>query len=576
MYILGINAYHADASACLIKDGKVLFAIEEERLNRIKHWSGLPVRAIKLCLDDAGISMSDVNHITVSKDPKARFFDKILYAIRNPGLFLSVKNRAENALKVQSVLKDIYNELSIGGVLSSAPTVHFIEHHRAHNASAFYASPFEESALLSIDGMGDFTSTMLGYGKGTKMSVQDTISYPHSLGYLYMAMTQFLGFRNLGDEYKVMGLAAYGSATFYPQLKEIIDIKPDGLFELKSEYFSHFRHGVKMTWENGVPSVDSLYTPQWQTKFGPIRRQNESIEEHHKDLAASLQLITEEAIFSLCETVHKKTKSRNLCLSGGVAQNSVVNGKIIDNTPFKNLYVPPASHDAGTAIGSALYFYHHIRGKARGVNFHNPYTGARYLNEEIKSLLDKRGIPFIEYEEDNICEHAAQALIDRKVIGWFQGRTEFGPRALGNRSILVDPTRLDAKDLLNIKIKRREDFRPFATSILKERAEDFFDHAHDANYMERVFHVKKEKRHLIPAVVHTDGTGRVQTVNKDLNPKFHNLIDSFYKKTQIPLLLNTSFNENEPIVNAPEYALDCFLRTDMDILVLENILVNKS
>lgn len=575
MYILGINAYHADSSACLLKDGQLIAAVEEERIRRIKHWAGLPIKAVEFCLDEAGITLDQVDHIAISKDPKARLLDKFLYATKKPKILLSLMDRAKNARVVNDITTDLCSKLGLEKGKGCIPKVHFIEHHRTHNASSFFTAPFEEAALLSIDGMGDFTSTMLAHGRDTHIQVLESVKYPHSLGYFYTAMTQYLGFPEFGDEYKVMGLASYGSPIYYDQLKKLVIKKNKGFFELNHKYFSHFRQQIKMTWDKGRPRVAPIYSRKMTEEFGPPRKKGGELSQYHKDIAASAQKVTESIIYHLCELLYAKTRSENLCLSGGVGQNSVANGKILQNSQFKRLYVPTASHDGGTSMGAALYLHHHIMKKSRVKAQNWAYSGAKFCNEDIKLLLTKRGILFLECEEDELYDHVTDTLTNRGVVGWFQGRTEFGPRALGNRSILVDPSRSDARDLLNMKIKKREVFRPFASSILQEKVGEYFECKEDAFYMEKVFQVKKDKGHLIPAVTHADGSARIQAVNKKMNPRFYGLINRFYEKTHFPLLLNTSFNENEPIVNSPDQALDCFLRTGMDMLVMENIVVSK-
>ncbi len=575
MFILGLNAYHGDSSACLVKDGKLIAAIEEERINRIKHWAGLPIESIKFCLKEANISIEEVDFVTLSKDPKARLFDKLRYAVNKPQILFSLKKRASNSIQINNIISHIYEQLKVPDTGKPFPKLKFVEHHRSHNASAFYISPFEESALLSIDGMGDFNSTMLAYGRSHKIKVLDNIKYPHSLGFFYTMMTQYLGFHNYGDEYKVMGLSSYGSPDYCLELRKIIVQKSDDSFKLNSNYFNFFDSGLKMDWEKGSPVIESMYSSYLIKKLGPLRLPGEPITQYHKDIAASVQKVTEEIIFGLCQKIHKRTQSENLCLSGGVAQNSVANGKIIANTSFKNLFVSPACHDAGTSIGSSLYFYHNDLKNKRIYNQNWAYTGASFDNEAIKSFLRSKKINFREYPDEILFETVVNALTNKCVVGWFQGKTEFGPRALGNRSILVDPRRTDAKELLNEKIKRREDFRPFAPSILREHVHDFFVQDGESMYMEKVLQIKHQKRDLIPAVTHIDGTGRLQTVSPESNLRFYNLIHAFYRKTGIPMLLNTSFNENEPIVNSPENALNCFLRTKMDLMVMGNIIIQR-
>ena len=574
MFVLGLNAYHGDSSACIFKDTTLIAATEEERIRRIKHWAGLPVESIKFCLDEANIGIEDVDYITVSRDPKAKFFKKASYALRSGIKLSTVKDRVRNSFSIKSLKADIARELDVELEKIKAEVV-YVEHHRSHMASAYYVSPFEESAVLTVDGMGDFTSVMKGYAKGNEIKVFDSVSYPHSLGILYTAFTQFLGFYNYGDEYKVMGLSPYGEAKYVDKVREVLQVSYNGFFELKKDYFSHFSEGVSMSWAGGSPTIGKLFTNEFETLFGKARTKGDELTQYHMDLAASVQKLTEEVIFALAEDLYKKTGSKNLCLAGGVAQNSVANGKLLANTSFENLFVPPAGHDAGTSVGSALFFIHNMKGLNRPEFKKQAYTGACFTDEFIEDYLKGKEINYERLPESELYDRVSEKLLDAGVIGWFQGRAEFGPRALGNRSILVDPRRSDAKELLNSKIKRRESFRPFAPSILKEYTEEYFEFSDDVPFMEKVYKIKPEKHETIPAVTHVDGTGRLQTVEKLDNERYHNLISAFNEKSGVPILLNTSFNENEPIVNSPEHALDCFLRTKMDMLVLGNCVVTR-
>ena len=574
MYILGINAYHGDSSACLLKDGIVVCATEEERIRRIKHWAGFPSQAIKFCLEDEGITIEQVDYITISRDPKANFYKKILHALRYSMSISAIWDRLGNSKKVSSVKQELANLFHLP-ISSIKAEVHNIEHHRSHIASSFFASPFKESAILSIDGFGDFTSTMTAVGSGNKFKVLKEVNYPHSLGVFYTAVTQFLGFPNYGDEYKVMGLAPYGKPKYLKELDQILKLSDDGFFKLNKKYFKHFKEGVAMDWEGGSPTIESLFTKDWEDLFGKSREKEAKLEQWHIDLATSAQKFTEKVIFHLLNHLHQETGSENICITGGVAQNSVANGRILENTPFKNIYIPSAGHDAGTSIGSALFLYNQLLGNSRMPEITSAYFGSKFNHEEIIKVLDKEGVTYTILSDDDLFERVSDKLVDGGVVGWFQGRAEFGPRALGNRSILVDPRRKDAKDLLNEKIKRRESFRPFAPSILKESVSDYFVQNYTVPFMEKVFDIKKEKYEQIPAVTHVDGTGRLQSVDKDVSPRYHKLISKFAEKTGVPILLNTSFNENEPIVNKPEEALACFLRTKMDMLVMENIIIER-
>lgn len=576
MYILGLNAYHGDSSACLIKDGKIINAIEEERIRRIKHWAGFPSESIKFCLKDAGIKISDVDYITIGRNPSAHLGKKIVSSLKKLANFQFIKDRVSNIKKVTSLKSEIAKGL---GVIESdiRAVIKNIEHHRSHLASAFFVSPFDEAAILSIDGFGDFSSTMIAIGRGNKIEVLDSVTYPHSLGIFYTAFTQFLGFPWYGDEYKVMGLSPYGEPKYVDQMKKIVRLLDNGLFELDESYFIHSTEGVAMTWDNGAPFIGRIYSDRMIKEFGQPRDKDETLTQYHKDLAASVQKHCEDVIFHILNHLQKRTGLKNICIAGGVAQNSVANGKVLQLTDFEKIYIPSAGYDAGTAIGSALWHYYQILGMERKYFVRDAYFGAQYSDDEIERELKEAKVNYKRCSSDSeTIEQTAQMLADGAVIGWFQGRTEFGPRALGNRSVLVHPGRPDAKDLINSKIKRRESFRPFAPSILREYVNEYFEQEDDVYFMEKVFPIRIEKRNGLPAVTHVDGSGRLQTVHKDVSPKYYALIDKFREKTGLPILLNTSFNENEPIVNHPKEAIDCFLRTEMDAIVLENCIVTRN
>ncbi|HMG14645.1 MAG TPA: carbamoyltransferase C-terminal domain-containing protein [Saprospiraceae bacterium] len=576
MYILGINAYHADSSAAIFKDGIMIAATEEERFRRIKHWAGFPSQAIEFCLKEAGINIEEVDHIAIGRDPKAKFWKKIKFAMLNPGIGIStILNRFNNARKVAS-LEDEFAKLFIGiDKIALKKKIHQVEHHRAHLASAFFASPYEDAALLSIDGSGDFTTTMTGVGKGNHIEVLDSIDFPHSAGIFYTAFTQYLGFPHYGDEYKVMGLAPYGEAKYVDKFRDVVKFKDNGLFELDLSYFNATKSGVISYGDDHIPIVARLYSEKLVEKFGPARKKEEELSQYHKDLAASIQRFTEELIFHILDHLQKETGLTKLCIAGGVAQNSVANGKITRNTSFTELYIPSAGHDAGISMGAALYVYNQVLGMERKPPIWSAYTGSRYSNEEIEAYLKERKIEYKRYEDNELFELVSAQLIDAGVVGWFSGRAEFGPRALGGRSILADPRRNDVKEILNVKIKRRESFRPFAPSILKEYVDEYFEVNDVVPFMEKVFPIRKHMQAVIPAVTHVDGSGRLQSVDKDISPRYYGLIEAFRKKTGVPILVNTSFNENEPIVNSPEHALDCYLRTQMDMLVLENCVIRR-
>jgi carbamoyltransferase len=574
MYILGLNAYHGDSAACIYKDNVLIAASEEERFRRIKHWAGFPSMAIEFCLEEAGISIEELDFIAIAKDPYANFHLKVLSAIKNRLDFRNIRHRLTHAKKASNLKAEFATCLNLDPQKIKAKVIN-VEHHRSHLASAFFPSPFEESAILSIDGFGDFTSTMTARGKGNHFEVLNQVNYPHSIGVFYNAMTQFLGFPHYGDEYKVMGLAPYGNVTLAEKVRKVIFPTNNGLFKLDMSYFTFARSGVGQGWEGGIPTVSELFSKKMEEEFGPARKDGEPLTQFQKDLAASVQRVTEEIILHLVNSLYKVYPSENLCLAGGVGQNSVANGKIIKNSPFKRLYIPPAAHDAGTSLGAALYFYHQQQRNPRPAPTRHGYFGKQATDKEIEQLLHSKSIKFLRLTDEALNEKVCNKIIDGGVVGWFQGRAEFGPRALGHRSIIADPRRSDAKDILNMKIKRRESFRPFAPSILKEHVAEYFEQVDDVPFMEKVFQIRENKKAAIPAVTHVDGTGRLQTVEREVEPKYYNLIETFYGKTGVPVLLNTSFNENEPIVNTPAEAIDCYLRTKMDMLVLGNYLVDR-
>ncbi len=574
MIILGLNAYHADSSAAIFRDGVMIAATEEERFRRIKHWAGFPSEAIAFCLKEAGITISEVNHICIGRDPKAKIWNKAKYVLKS----LTKKNtlifdRLKNSEKVAKLEDEFAEYFGVDSKTIKEKIIN-VEHHRAHLASAFFASPFNEAAILSIDGSGDFTTTMLAIGRGNQIEVIDSLDFPVSAGLFYTAFTQYLGFPHYGDEYKVMGLAPYGKPNYVAEIRNIIKFRDDGLFDWDESYFQN-PNEMKLGYENHIPTVSTLFAHKMEDVFGPARQAGEELTQKHKDIATSVQRVCEELILHILNHLQKRTGLKNVCIAGGVAQNSVANGKIIENTPFEHLYIPSAGHDAGISMGSALYAYNHILKRPRAAAVYNAYTGSQFTNKEIEIYLQSRGIEYVRLDDETLYNRITDKLIEPGVVGWFSGRAEFGPRALGGRSIIADPRNEKAKELLNLKIKRRESFRPFAPSILKEYVSEYFTKVEDVPFMEKVFPIKPEKYDVIPAVTHVDGTGRLQTVDKEVSPRYYALIDRFREKTGVPILLNTSFNENEPIVNTPAEALDCFLRTSMDMLVLENCIVER-
>jgi len=575
MIIIGINAYHGDAAAAIFVDGKLFAAIEEERFTRIKHWGGFPSQSIAFCLKEAGVSFKDVDYYAIGRDPRAKFIKKLFYLISHPsGNVSALKDRILNSRKVASIEKELSACSGISKKYFNNKILN-VEHHRSHLASAFFASPFDEAACLSIDGSGDFTTTMLAVGKGNNIKIIDSIDFPHSLGFFYTAFTQFLGFPHYGDEYKIMGMAPYGNPIYIDDLKDVILLKSNGLFSLNLKYFRKAASGIAYFDNDYRPHVATLYSEHLISKFGEPRSKEEPLTQFHKDMAASVQRMSEIVIFHILNYLQKITGLSNLCIAGGVAQNSVANGKITSNTGFKNVYIPSAGHDAGISMGSALYVLHQHLNMTRKDPIFSAYTGSKFSNDEISNWLDLKGISYSYLNDDSLFDIVTDCLIQGGVVGWMQGRAEFGPRALGGRSILADPRRQDAKEILNTKIKRRESFRPFAPSILKEYVSEYFELDEPVPFMEKVFIIRTDKRSSLPSVTHIDGTGRLQTVDRDTAPRYYALIDTFRQKTGIPVLLNTSFNENEPIVNSPEDAFNCFMRTNMDMLVMENIVIRR-
>jgi carbamoyltransferase len=577
--VLGLNAYHGDAAACLLRDGELVAAAEEERFRRIKHWAGFPSEAIGYCLEEAGAAPEDVAHVAINQDASANLLQKVSYTLaRRPSLGM-VLDRLKNKQKragVEEELAKLFGRPWRG-------TVHAVEHHHAHLGSAYLVSPFEEALAVSVDGFGDFASAAWGMGRGGEVEVEDRLYFPHSLGIFYQAMTQYLGFPHYGDEYKVMGLAPYGEPRYVTEMRRLVRLQEDGGYELGLEYFRHHRERLEYEWEGGAPVVGPLYSGALAELLGPPRAPEAPLDQKHRDLARSAQAMYEEAFFHLLNRLHQRYRVEALCLSGGCAMNSVANGKVYANTPFRRLYVQSAAGDAGGAIGAAFVAWSRIARERRRWHMDHAYWGPEYADEALQAALDARSAELraercrVERSagEAELCSGAAAAIAAGRVVGWFQGRMEWGPRALGNRSILCDPRRADMKDILNLKIKRRESFRPFAPSILREAEADWFESDDEVPFMMQVYPVRPERRALVPAVTHVDGSGRLQTVTREANPRYYRLIQAFEALTGVPMLLNTSFNENEPVVCEPSQALDCFLRTRMDTLVLGEHVISR-
>jgi carbamoyltransferase len=572
--ILGLNAYHGDAAAALVVDGELVAAAEEERFNRIKHVAGFPALAAQWCLEAGGIEPQQLDHLAVSRDPRANIGAKLLRTIRHGASARYLKDRLQNAAKVRDVKTALAASLELDPSALRAQ-VHNVEHHQAHVASAFLVSPFDEAAVVSVDGFGDFASLMTAAGRGNEYRVLDRVLFPHSLGIFYSALTQWLGFPHYGDEGKVMGLAPYGDPAACAKAMADL-VRPAGdFFELNLDYFSHDKEGVDMTWDEGSPRIGRVFSDKLVEVFGPPRCEHDEITQHHRDVAAALQSRLEEIYLHVIDAVHARVGSSNLALAGGVALNAVANGRIRHETPFEELYIQPAAGDSGTAVGSAYYVWNQVLGEPRGPVMAHAYTGPEYDEASIEAAVAAAGVTAERLDDDRLFPHVAERIAEGDVVGWFQEGMEFGPRALGHRSIVADPRRADMKDVLNARIKHREPFRPFAPSILAEKVGEWFDQDYPSPFMVLVYGTKPDKRDLIPAVNHVDDTGRVQTVEAGIAPRYHRLIEEFGRQTGVPVLLNTSFNENEPIVMTPAHALETFLETRMDLLVLGNFVVRR-
>ena len=527
-----------------------------------------------------------MDHIAINTLPKANRWRKVAYTLRqrpSPRFLLDRLRNSRERIGLASQLAAAFPDQPCRA------RFHFIEHHRAHLASAFYPSTFNSAAVVSVDGFGDFASSAWGFGEGCTLQFDGQVFFPHSLGAFYTAITQFLGFPNYGDEYKVMGLAPYGEPTYQDAMRQIVQLLPFGRFQLDLRFFTHSTQRLPHQWSHGTPIVGTHYSPALEQLLGPARKPGQPLEQHHKNIARSAQAMYEEAFFNLLRALHRSHPVDQLCISGGCGANSVANGKVTLHTPFKEVFVQAAAGDAGGALGAALEVWHqlsHLRCHPMGA----AYLGCQPTIGEIKALLtDSVVIQLLQAadcrvslvgnedlpDEAALLDEVSVAIADGLVVGWFEGRMEWGPRALGHRSILGDPRRADMKDILNRKIKRRESFRPFAPSILREHVSDWFEIDGDVPYMMQVYPIREVKRSLIPAVCHVDGTGRLQTVTEIDNGRYARLIRRFYESTGVPMVLNTSFNENEPIVCTPRQALDCFLRTRMDLLVLEDVLIRR-
>ncbi|HEY7472624.1 MAG TPA: carbamoyltransferase C-terminal domain-containing protein [Gemmatimonadota bacterium] len=580
MNVLGLNAYHADAAAALVVDGRLVAAAEEERFRRVKHWAGFPSEAVAWCLREGRLDLGDVDVVAVNRDPRANLWRKVAYTLRHRPQAALVRDRLRNARRI-GALEELLSRAA-PGKRGFAGRIRRVEHHLAHQASAFLVSPFLDAVLLSVDGFGDFSSASWGVGSGGRMRLDGRVYFPHSLGIFYLAMTQYLGFPKYGDEYKVMGLAPYGRPSRQDAMRQVVRTLPGGEFRLDLDFFRHHREDLAYGWEAGAPTVERHYTDALVDLLGPARREDEDLGPRHFDIARSAQARFEEAVLEMLRAIHPRYGLDSVVVSGGAAMNSVANGKVTSETPFARVFAPPAPGDAGGAVGAALVAFQD-RGWLRPEPMRHSYYGPGYDPDAVRAALDNEaarleaaGCEVGEaIDEESLCRAVADRIADGEVLGWFQGRMELGPRALGNRSILCDPRRPDMRELINAKIKLREPFRPFAPSILREAMAEWFEVDDDVPFMMKVYAIREEKRSRIPAVTHVDGSGRPHTVTADANPLYHRLIRCFAARTGVPMVLNTSFNENEPIVNRPEEALDCFLRTEMDSLVLGPFVVTK-
>ena len=580
--ILGLNLFHGDSSACLVIDGKLIAAAEEERFKRIKHWAGFPLESIKYCLKEGDIDINLINHIAINSNPKAHALKKIIYTLKNrpdPKFIIDRIKNKKSRMSIETLISENFPGHSFEG------KIHNIEHHLCHLASSYFVSPFEKSVAISVDGFGDFSSSAWGLCEGNNISLDDRIFFPHSLGIFYQAMTQFLGFPHYGDEYKVMGMAAYGEPKFHEKMKDIISYDSSGKFKLNLDYFIHHKTKVDYQWADGSPTIGALFDEsKLESLLGiKLRKKDEKLEQIHFDIAHSIQSIYEEVFFNILNVNHAKYMNDNLSLAGGCAMNSLANGKIFRKSEFKNVYIQSAAGDAGGAIGAAYIVASEkdeIMDKYQMEHaFYGPSYGNTYHEDLLKLHSDQ--LPLEQFQikrvddDMELCRTTAEAISKGQVIGWFQGRMEWGPRALGNRSILCDPRRSDIREILNLKIKRRESFRPFAPAILKEEVKNWFTEDYPVPFMMQVFEIQENKHKIIPAVTHADGTGRLQTVDKKTNLMYYNLISEFKEITGVPIVLNTSFNENEPVVCKPDEALNTFLRTKMDLLVLGNWTITR-
>jgi carbamoyltransferase len=592
MHVLGISCYFHDSAAAILKDGMLIAAAEEERFTRKKHDFDYPEHAIDFCLKTASIKSEDLDAVVFFEKPFIKFERLLLTSMQ-------AFPRSHKVFR-EAMITWMGDKLWIKGLIRKRLNIPparilFSEHHLSHAASAFFCSPYDEAAILTIDGVGEWATAAIGIGRSTDIRLLKEIRFPHSVGLLYSAFTAFLGFEVNEGEYKVMGMAPFGTPRYTDKVMQLLNLGDDGGFELKMDYFS-FHYSTDQTYNSkfvdlfGAPRDPKMhfFTPAtgYPSYFGAKPGNYEELgklNQHYADVAASIQAVTEEVMLRMALEAHRQTGLENLCMAGGVALNSVGNGKIMRNSPFKQIYIQPAAGDGGGALGAALYGYHTVLGQPRKFVMEHAYWGEQHSTSHISWFLRDENIPYERFDdEEKLIDQVVGALQQGQVVGWFHGRFEWGPRALGSRSILADPRRAEMKDIVNTKIKFREPYRPFAPSVLAERAAEFFDledppRHYPARFMLYVVDVKKDKQHILPAITHVDGTGRLQTVHRDVSPRYYRLIERFGEATGVPVLMNTSFNlRGEPIVNTPEEAFRTFNASDMDMLVLENCIVRKS
>jgi carbamoyltransferase len=575
MLILGLNMFHADASAAIVQDGEVVFAVAEERLNRIKHYAGFPSLAIKACLDFVGAKITDVDHVAVGQDSDANLAKKVRYALSNPDKILNFIRLRQRKQPMRDVASLIAKALDVD---PKAPRFrqHHLEHHIAHIASAYYCSPWEKAAGFSYDGSGDFVSTMMARCEGNQVEVLDRVFLPDSLGSFYTMICEFIGYPQYGDEGKVMGLAPYGTDRLCDQLGEVIGLS-NGRFNLNHSFFKPLgsNQGMQVL-PDGKVRLARHFSPRMVKAFGEPREPLAEITQREMDLAYAMQRRFEDVLFHLLNQLYERVGCNDLAMAGGCALNSVANGKLFSQTPFRRTWIQPAAGDEGLAIGAALHTYHAVLNQPRRFVMKNSYLGSEFSDARVEADLKKANLPYRKFEREALLNAVAQQIAAGNVVGWFQGRMEWGPRALGNRSILAHPGLPGMKNILNARIKQREWFRPFAPSILEERQCEYFEHDHPSPFMLHVYKIRPEKRVQLSAVNHIDDTGRLQSVNREENPLYYDLIRAFERRTGTPVILNTSFNENEPIVCQPEEAIDCFKRTRMDVLAIGPYLSMKT